>query len=43
MFRHQLPNTKLTIDCVLSAPQQTAGTLRLPSDYTVEEIQGIYL
>lgn len=43
MFCHQLPNTKLPIDCVRSIPQQTVGTLWLLSDSTVEEIQGICL
>lgn len=43
MSRHQLPNTKLPIDCVWSIPQQAVGMLWLPSDSTVEEIQGICL
>lgn len=42
-FCHQLPNTKLPIDCVWSIPQQTVGMLWPPSDSTVEEIQGICL
>lgn len=43
MFGHQLPNTKLPIDCVWTIPQQTVSMLCLPSDSTVEEIQGICL
>lgn len=42
-FHHQLPNTKLPIDCVWIIPEQTVGTQWLPSDSTVEEIQGICL
>lgn len=43
MFCHQLPNTKLPIDYVWTIPQQIVGMLWLPSDSTVEEIQGICL
>lgn len=43
MFFHQVPSTKIPIDCMWNIPQQTAGTLWLPSDSTMEEIQGICL